>query len=376
MAFVVDVVSEDSFYENLTLGLIRLLESRPGVKDVSLERRLPCERALLGAWEQRHCCALPADLRHFYASTDGFLLTWSYEYAGEVLPLGWLGVNALAELRRLTGVRCADDCPQLPELDTAASAATGSAKDQQRTTPSFTARCKVFEVSGVRGGGKVCLVFPEGHIWLLDRSFQWHHLADSFSSYFRMMLVHQGLPQWQLRFTTMGLTPWAEQMMVLVAPHLVQQAASPAPVDWSEAPLNHLDPAVLKAPAQSGAGRAAARKMNDFAPMLRAPKVYQVCKRETGQRQGGSTCAGVEGLRLAGEASSGGAVKAGGRTCSPRVGSGQRSRAVHTAASYDMRGTCAMPPPTALRWQIPVSDRPRTGTANVTLNVRLERFPK
>ncbi|XP_049964447.1 tubulin polyglutamylase complex subunit 2 [Schistocerca serialis cubense] len=250
MAFVVDVVSEDSFYENLTLGLIRLLESRPGVKDVSLERRLPCERALLGAWEQRHCCALPADLRHFYASTDGFLLTWSYEYAGEVLPLGWLGVNALAELRRLTGVRCADDCPQLPELDTAASAATGSAKDQQRTTPSFTARCKVFEVSGVRGGGKVCLVFPEGHIWLLDRSFQWHHLADSFSAYFRMMLVHQGLPQWQLRFTTMGLTPWAEQMMVLVAPHLVQQASSPAPVDWSEAPLNHLDPAVLKAPAQ------------------------------------------------------------------------------------------------------------------------------
>ncbi|XP_047118479.1 tubulin polyglutamylase complex subunit 2 [Schistocerca piceifrons] len=259
MAFVVDVVSEDSFYENLTLGLIRLLESRPGVKDVSLERRLPCERALLGAWEQRHCCALPADLRHFYASTDGFLLSWSYEYAGEVLPLGWLGVNALAELRRLTGVRCADDCPQLPGLDTAASAATGSAKDQQRTTPSFTARCKVFEVSGVRGGGKVCLVFPEGHIWLLDRSFQWHHLADSFSAYFRMMLVHQGLPQWQLRFTTMGLTPWAEQMMVLVAPHLVQQASSPAPVDWSEAPLNHLDPAVLKAPAQAGAGRAAAR---------------------------------------------------------------------------------------------------------------------
>jgi len=25
-----------------------------------------------------------------------------------------------------------------------------------------------------------------------------------------MMLVHQGLPQWQFRFTTMGLTPFAE----------------------------------------------------------------------------------------------------------------------------------------------------------------------
>jgi hypothetical protein len=47
-------------------------------------------------------------------------------------------------------------------------------------------------------------------IWLLDRSFEWHFLADDFTQYFRMMLVHQGLPQWQFKFTPMGLTPWAE----------------------------------------------------------------------------------------------------------------------------------------------------------------------
>lgn len=47
-------------------------------------------------------------------------------------------------------------------------------------------------------------------IWLLDRSYEWHFLANTFTQYFRMMIVHQGLPQWQFRFTPMGLSPWAE----------------------------------------------------------------------------------------------------------------------------------------------------------------------
>lgn len=66
---------------------------------------------------------------------------------------------------------------------------------------------------------KVCLVYldkgleprrPEPRIWLLDRCFEWHFLAPDFATYFRMMLVHQGLPLWQFRGTAMGLTPWAE----------------------------------------------------------------------------------------------------------------------------------------------------------------------
>jgi len=58
------------------------VESTPGVQGVELEKRLPCDRMLLTAWEQRHCCALPEDIRQFYTSTDGFRLIWNYEYAG------------------------------------------------------------------------------------------------------------------------------------------------------------------------------------------------------------------------------------------------------------------------------------------------------
>lgn len=57
-------------------------ESTPGVQEVELEKRLPCERMLLTAWEQRHCCTLPEDLRQFYMSADGFKLIWNYAYAG------------------------------------------------------------------------------------------------------------------------------------------------------------------------------------------------------------------------------------------------------------------------------------------------------
>lgn len=83
MSFFVDIVTEDSFYENLTLGVVKLLEANSCVKNVKVERRSACERSLLSSWEQRHCCLLPDDLKSFYTSIDGFSLTWSLDIAGK-----------------------------------------------------------------------------------------------------------------------------------------------------------------------------------------------------------------------------------------------------------------------------------------------------
>lgn len=108
----------------------------------------------------------------------------------------------------------------------------------------FFSRWKMFELACVSSGSaadRICLVFPpkpeitslpitaaagssDGmsggllylevapltpQVWLLDRSFNWHFLAPNFTTYFRMMLVHMGLPQWQLLFTPYGPTLWA-----------------------------------------------------------------------------------------------------------------------------------------------------------------------
>lgn len=63
---------------------------------------------------------------------------------------------------------------------------------------------------------------PYVEIWFMDPSFQWHYLAPTFTHFYRMLLFHLGLPQWQYRFTPFGLSSWAEQMFWLVAPHLLQ----------------------------------------------------------------------------------------------------------------------------------------------------------
>ena len=44
-------------------------------------------------------------------------------------------------------------------------------------------------------------------VWFLDRSLQWHFLANSFTNYYRLVISHLGLPQWQLLFTQDGLPP-------------------------------------------------------------------------------------------------------------------------------------------------------------------------
>lgn len=58
----------------------------------------------------------------------------------------------------------------------------------------------------------MCLVLAGGSwsVWLATRDGAWGWLADSFTHYFRMALVHLGLPSWQATFAGLPLLPWAE----------------------------------------------------------------------------------------------------------------------------------------------------------------------
>lgn len=44
-------------------------------------------------------------------------------------------------------------------------------------------------------------------IWFLDRALGWHYLAATFTDYFRLMIMHLGLPHWQYAFTDFGVPP-------------------------------------------------------------------------------------------------------------------------------------------------------------------------
>lgn len=61
-----------------------LTENTAGVRNLVVKRSLPCDKAKISLWEQRNACLLPDDVRSFYASCDGFKLTWSYRVEGEL----------------------------------------------------------------------------------------------------------------------------------------------------------------------------------------------------------------------------------------------------------------------------------------------------
>lgn len=100
MDFVVDRVSEDSYYENLLLGLPKILgqyltseilkyiyfvsisEDFPCVSETYLNRSLPVQHNIICNWEQKYSVLLPEDLRSFYGSTDGLFFSYKYNMAG------------------------------------------------------------------------------------------------------------------------------------------------------------------------------------------------------------------------------------------------------------------------------------------------------
>ncbi|XP_058795657.1 tubulin polyglutamylase complex subunit 2 [Phymastichus coffea] len=262
MSFFVDIVSEDSFYENLMLGVSKLLEANPCVKNVQLERRGACDRAALSTWEQKHCCLLTEDLRNFYASTDGFLLTWSLEISGEEFPIGRMEVKELVSLRRHVGVPINNNAKDQTVESTSSNTSVSSDEVKSMIVePTFGgSRCKLFELAECAH----CRIFlayqlqpdqDEPSVWLYNTpTNRWHYLADSFSKYFRMMLVHLGLPMWQVCAAGLQLPTWLEQVYLLVGPHLLPSTSAATATRsvstdtslWNDGPINVIDPGVFR----------------------------------------------------------------------------------------------------------------------------------
>ena len=110
---------------------------------------------------------------------------------------------------------------------------TESDDEESKSRPTFADIEKAFEIDACCSHGKVCLVYKVGRegdpkakegregdpeIWFLDRAVRWHFLAASFMEYFRLMVMHLGLPQWQYAFTDIGLSPMSKQWFNLYAP--------------------------------------------------------------------------------------------------------------------------------------------------------------
>ncbi|KYM93184.1 Tubulin polyglutamylase complex subunit 2 [Atta colombica] len=255
MSFCVDIVTEDSFYENLTLGVVKILENSPCVRNVRVERRNGCESGAITNWEQRHCCTLPEDIRNFYVSIDGFLLQWNFDIAGEEFSIGRMEIGGLSSLKRYVS----KDRQTGPSIQESTEIQMGNVIAEDTIFSGDSRDCKFFEIGQCFPGsenGKIYLAYcskqeQDSPSICLHRGSGWYHLADNFTIYFRMMLAHLGLPLWQCCVAGLPLPTWIEQAYFLVGPHLLPSTIEPTETVsaslWNNGPINILDPAIFKA---------------------------------------------------------------------------------------------------------------------------------
>ncbi|XP_072429015.1 tubulin polyglutamylase complex subunit 2 isoform X5 [Chiloscyllium punctatum] len=144
--------------DRLTLGVTRILESRPGVTEVRYVEKEPAERHTIISWEQKNCCLLPEDLRNFYQMTDGFLMTWSIKFDGNNTQLGTMVINSISTLCRL-GTTSVYSLPNSPTLDDLENDTDDEGKEEDLEKPQFNSKYRIFELDCCNGNGKVCLVY-------------------------------------------------------------------------------------------------------------------------------------------------------------------------------------------------------------------------
>ncbi|XP_035918451.1 tubulin polyglutamylase complex subunit 2-like [Anopheles stephensi] len=180
--------------EQLTFGLKNKLNELPRVSNVTSDDNGPCTVADLRAWEYKNFVFMPDDMKRFYMSTDGMHTSWTYNYSKRAkLRVGHLYIPKLTHIQNL-------------ELKGPGT---------------------VFELDRIGDRGFVLLVYKTNvttrpEIYLLEvGSWKWTLLADSFTTYLRMTIEHLGLPCWQLAFASCRLPGWAEQLFLVLAPHLL-----------------------------------------------------------------------------------------------------------------------------------------------------------
>lgn len=244
--------SEEAFFENLTMGLMKTLANVPRITNIGIEKRQPCEKAQIANWEQRHCVYLPEDMKKFYMSTDGFIFHWCYQYSiNDSRKVGNINIPHLVQVILLR--------------DNIDPNTLGDSK-QSSNGPNLTPKSKIFEFNIVSDAAKVCLVYEttglqNPKIYLLELtsfnsvsnvfSVKWQFLADSFTEYLRMAIAHLGLPFWELCFSSIGLPSWAEQLFLLLAPHLLDDPPNSTRrgktiKSFTEHPYNTLDPNIFR----------------------------------------------------------------------------------------------------------------------------------
>ena len=185
-------------FDNISLNVISFLEKHRGVTDVKFFERPPVTQSQINEWEKKYYpCKLPDDYKAFLFVSDGFVLKWHMKYNREILPLGHMSLSPLHSL-----------------------------KPVQFGTDNDSILAFHLDYNSNRTDGRVAFVFNNSanneenpSVWFEDLSTEWIFVCNSFSDYFRLMIMHLGLTNWQYAFTKVGLNPITMQWLRFLVPN-------------------------------------------------------------------------------------------------------------------------------------------------------------
>ncbi|KAK4871964.1 hypothetical protein RN001_016088 [Aquatica leii] len=249
MHFVVETISEFTYFENILMGLARSLKKCVGVRNTSLSKVPSTTYADITTWEQKYGVLMPEDLRSFYASSNGFQFDWSYTFAGDNQKdrvLGTIRINALDQLVPIFGY---ETCQE-----------PGVKLNTERYQIKLSIDSRIFDIESIPDRGHVVLVYlyPKfvPTIWLLTNTMQFFFLANDITTYLKMAVTHLGIPNWQFVYTSQGVPQWTENLFRMLAPHLLPlnkslemlngECRNQKDDNCSDIPLNKLDPNLFK----------------------------------------------------------------------------------------------------------------------------------
>ena len=196
-------------YDDIRGIVVPTLEEHVGVTRVQYYERPGAQPADIARWEKHHApYVLPDDLKAFLCLSDGLLLRWHVEFRGEIVPLGCMQLNPLAQLTPIAvenwSTQSVDDWE----------------KEEEGGEDNSVPAC--FDLDNTCRDGRLALCFVNGprqpQVWFQSNGTQWNFISSSFVDYFRLMIMHRGLPHWHYAFSAVGLDPTSLAWMRFMAP--------------------------------------------------------------------------------------------------------------------------------------------------------------
>jgi len=223
-------------FDEISLSVIRFLEHHEGVSNVQFYEIGPISNPdAVNAWNTKNApYELPSDFRAFLGISDGLLLKWSI-FLGSLptsnndnsaekssapsnttapvpLQLGIMHINSLHDVTPIP-----DEEFVAFALDSGVNANDGKVALVYDTYKVSNSKTKSKSTNTVAQQQRYYSK-NQPQVWFQDLACEWHFIASNFTEYFRLMIMHLGLPHWQYAYTRAGLDPASLQWFRFLAP--------------------------------------------------------------------------------------------------------------------------------------------------------------